>query len=215
MNLFLYLLHFPVYALGPGRRVGLWLQGCARRCPGCVAPETWSFAPDTSVPLEDVARRILSFFQRSSQRPDGLTISGGEPFDQPEALLELLRRLNLEGANDILIYSGYRIEVLLERHPEFFANPPLLAALVDGPFEEGNVTDSVWKGSDNQGLTIWKREFFPRYEEWKRRSARNLQRVKASRPKGGSAWFLLGIPRQGDVPRLKNPYYKQGDEPCL
>jgi anaerobic ribonucleoside-triphosphate reductase activating protein len=172
------------------------------------------------VPLEDVVRRIRSFF-RGPARPDGLTISGGEPFDQPEALRELLQRLRSREANaadidvnidvnigvnvdDVLIYSGYPIETLLERHPEFFAGPPLVAALVDGAFEKGNVTDSTWKGSENQGLTVWKKEFFPRYDQWAKRTARRLQRVKDD-AKGG-AWFLLGIPRQEDVPRLKNPY---------
>jgi anaerobic ribonucleoside-triphosphate reductase activating protein len=212
-----------VYTLGPGTRVGLWFQGCARRCPGCIAPETWDFAPEKAVPLEDVAERIRAFFEQSPRRPDGLTISGGEPFDQPEALMGLLRRLRPGGAgdanapevDDILIYSGYRLEVLLKSRPEFFAGTrsavlsdspesPLFAALVDGPFEEGNVTDSVWKGSDNQSLTILKKEFFPRYGEWARRTARSLQRVKASHPGGGGdTWFLLGIPRQEDVPRLK------------
>jgi anaerobic ribonucleoside-triphosphate reductase activating protein len=133
-----------------------------------------------------------------------LTISGGEPFDQPEALKELLRGLETRKANapelgDVLIYSGYRAEVLLERHPEFFSDPPLAAALVDGAFERGNLTGSAWKGSENQELTIWKKEFSSRYEEWAKRTARSLQRVK-----NGNTWILLGIPRQEDVARLKN-----------
>jgi anaerobic ribonucleoside-triphosphate reductase activating protein len=201
LKVFLYLLHFPVYTLGPGTRVGLWLQGCTRHCPGCAAPETWDFPPEKAVPLEDLVQRILSF-SCGPRRPDGLTISGGEPFDQPEALGELLRRLRGQAAvSDVLVYTGYRSDVLLERHPEFFADPPLVAALVDGAFEKGNVTDSAWKGSENQNLTIWKKEFSPRYEEWAKRAARGLQKVRS-----GDTWLLLGIPRQEDVARLKNPY---------
>jgi anaerobic ribonucleoside-triphosphate reductase activating protein len=158
------------------------------------------------VPLEDVARRILSFFEGPLRQPDGLTVSGGEPFDQSEALSELLRKLRTPRANapeidDVLIYTGYRVDVLLERHPEFFADPPLMAALVDGAFERENVTDSPWKGSENQRLTIWRKEFFPRYEAWTKKTTRSLQRVKS-----GDTWFLLGIPRQADVARLKGPY---------
>jgi anaerobic ribonucleoside-triphosphate reductase activating protein len=206
LKVFLALLHFPVYTLGPGTRVGLWLQGCTRRCPGCAAPETWDFLPEKAVPLEDLVRRIGAFFAGPAG-PDGLTISGGEPFDQPGALKELLQRLGTQDApkvEDVLIYSGYRVETLLERHPEFFADPPLTAALVDGSFEKGNVTDVAWKGSENQGLTIWKKEFSQRYQEWAKRPTRRLQRVK-----DGGTWFLLGIPRQEDVPRLKDPYMKE------
>jgi anaerobic ribonucleoside-triphosphate reductase activating protein len=34
--------HFPVTALGPGRRIGIWLQGCLIRCPGCMSLDTWA-----------------------------------------------------------------------------------------------------------------------------------------------------------------------------
>jgi anaerobic ribonucleoside-triphosphate reductase activating protein len=160
------------------------------------------------VPLEDLVRRIEAFFT-GPPGPDGLTISGGEPFDQPEALEKILRKLRGQDANapkveDVLIYSGYRAETLMERHPEIFADPPLAAALVDGPFEKGNATDSTWKGSENQGLTILRKEFTQRYQEWAGRTTRRLQRVK-----NGHTWFFLGIPRQEDVSRLKNPYIKE------
>ena len=36
--------HYPVTALGPGRRIGLWLQGCALACPGCISQDSWAFA---------------------------------------------------------------------------------------------------------------------------------------------------------------------------
>ena len=36
-------LHFPVTTLGPGRRIGIWFQGCSIRCPGCISADTWAF----------------------------------------------------------------------------------------------------------------------------------------------------------------------------
>ena len=46
--------HFPVTVLGPGRRIGLWVQGCSIGCKGCVSMDTW--APDASraVPIADL-----------------------------------------------------------------------------------------------------------------------------------------------------------------
>ena len=43
--------HYPVTTLGPGRRIGLWLQGCTLACPGCVSRDTWGFEPDRALPL--------------------------------------------------------------------------------------------------------------------------------------------------------------------
>ena len=30
---------YPIKALGPGTRIGIWVQGCPRECPGCANPE--------------------------------------------------------------------------------------------------------------------------------------------------------------------------------
>ncbi|MDR3255603.1 MAG: radical SAM protein [Synergistaceae bacterium] len=207
---FIHLIHFPVRALGPGIRVGVWFQGCSLHCPGCVTPESWGFGhggkshkeePNDrhyiKIAVSDLAARIISFFgQTEAPRPIGLTISGGEPFDQPKALLELLGAVRAI-TEDILIYSGYSAERLAERHPKL---PGLAAALVDGPFEQNNLTNSVWKGSDNQRLTLWNERFSERYGEWARGEKRRLQLVMDA-----GRVFFVGIPRQEDVELLKDP----------
>lgn len=194
----IHLMHFPVYSLGPGTRVGVWFQGCTLRCPGCVTPESWSFDPKTSVPVCGIIDRLRDFLA-TPPYPDGLTISGGEPFDQPDALLGLLRGARELGVSDVLAYSGYRAEALLGTYPELAL---LLSALVDGPFELGNRTDSVWKGSENQRLTLLKDEFSERYAAWVRTPKRKMQLIGMD----GSRKLLIGIPRQEDASRLKNPF---------
>ncbi len=189
-----HLLHYPVRALGPGTRVGLWCRGCSIRCPGCITPEAWEFRPEDAVPAETLAERIVALFPGADDRR--LTVSGGEPFDQAEALLALLALLNGEGVRDILIYSGYRRQDLLTRFPGL---PDLAAALADGPFETGNATGDAWKGSDNQALHVFRPEFEPRYREWARTPERKLQLVKSV----GGRKYLIGIPRQEDAERLK------------
>jgi anaerobic ribonucleoside-triphosphate reductase activating protein len=104
-------LHFPITALGPGRRIGIWLQGCSIRCAGCMSRDTWAFSRD-SEPSEGLLERMAPWLTEA----DGVTISGGEPFDQPYGLLALLARLRERFKGDVLVYSGYEFEALRAQH---------------------------------------------------------------------------------------------------
>ena len=176
--------HFPIMTLGPGRRLGIWLQGCSIHCEGCIAPENQPFDEKFSVSIAELVNELAPFLREA----DGVTISGGEPLDQSEALIELLRLLRANGQEDILLYSGYTKEKILSDCPEI---SELVAALVDGPFIAGNVTKSLWKGSDNQTLTIFRES--RKYSAWRESSGRKVQFIK----KGNEA-YLIGIPRQED-----------------
>jgi anaerobic ribonucleoside-triphosphate reductase activating protein len=70
-------MHFPVTTLGPGRRVGVWLQGCSIRCQGCISVDTW--IKDRGITTVD---EVVTALQLWLSRADGITVSGGEPFDQ-------------------------------------------------------------------------------------------------------------------------------------
>src|SRR5690242_1169542 len=94
-------LHFPVTALGPGQRVGLWLQGCSIRCPGCISVDTWDHGTGL-VPIEQLLDRI----SRLAVRADGFTVSGGEPFDQPSALAAVLRSWRVFSDRSTLVFTG-------------------------------------------------------------------------------------------------------------
>src|ERR1700722_19472169 len=76
--------------LGPGVRAVIWVQGCPLRCPGCIAPETLPFAAaDGNVGgVRSVAD--LAGWLAELDETEGVTLSGGEPFAQAEALAELL-----------------------------------------------------------------------------------------------------------------------------
>lgn len=147
--------HYPVTVLGHGRRLGIWLQGCTIRCGGCVSRDTWEF---------DERRRTsvgaLVAWARGAcgERVDGVTISGGEPFDQPAALGLLVAELRgwlrelpsgdrVEG-RDILCYSGYSWTRLLGRHAALVAG---FDALVTGPYVRG-IPGAPLRGSGNQEI---------------------------------------------------------------
>ena len=89
-------LHAPVTVLGPGRRIGLWLQGCSIHCKGCVSTDTWDFDPRRSMTVDDVlawCRAAVARAAAAGEQITGLTISGGEPFDQADGLRVLVDRL--------------------------------------------------------------------------------------------------------------------------
>ena len=188
------LTHYPVLALGPGKRAGLWTQGCTIKCPGCMSHHTWKFTEESKISFASI-KKTLTIFQNSGA--EGLTISGGEPFDQPAALHYLLKAARKIGYNDILIYSGYEYGSLKERHGEILE---LADVLIDGPFILGEETRSVWKGSENQNMTILSggADIRRKYGAYmRRRGKRNIQVAE----KDGSI-FIIGVTRQSDTEKI-------------
>lgn len=183
--------HFPVRTLGPGARIGIWFQGCSIRCTGCISMDTWD--PERG---ETTVGAVLSVVEPWLQQADGITISGGEPFDQPEALRLLLTALRGRVAGDILVYSGYPLEALALESFE-----GLFDVLVADPFDTRSSQTLALRGSDNQRLipmTVLGRFRYGR------------EALVDGRPgtleimfddETGEV-FLAGIPRRGDLRRL-------------
>lgn len=144
-------IHWPVTALGPGRRIGIWLQGCSVKCPGCMSLDTWDTPEETWTTVAEV----LGAIEGPLAHADGVTISGGEPFDQPEALLALAKALREAGRSrgvplDLLCYSGRALPLLRRRHGEILAQ---LDVVISDPFAQRVPTRRIWRGSGNQRLT--------------------------------------------------------------
>lgn len=131
---------------GPGLRFTVFVQGCGHHCEGCHNPQTHDPAGGREMSVEEVAAEL-----RGNPLTDGLTLSGGEPFDQPEDCLALARIAHGAGLN-VWAYSGYLYEQLLAEE----AKAALLRevdVLVDGPFLLARRTLALpWRGSGNQRL---------------------------------------------------------------
>jgi len=133
---------------GPGVRLTVFVQGCNIKCQHCHNPETWDFNGGYVISVAD----ILSMYRPQYQ---GLTLSGGEPFDQDNeqtaALLSLASFIHARGG-DVWAYSGHYLEFLQAK------NHPLLGGidtLVDGNFEY-KLRDYTlrFRGSSNQRIWI-------------------------------------------------------------
>lgn len=135
---------YPIRALGPGERLGIWVSGCARRCPGCMSPELQTSLPTDEIPVED----LLGAVRSRRERYDGVTVSGGEPFDQPEELAALLAGLR-DVVDHVLVYTGYRVEEL-RADPVRSAALELVDVLIDGAYERELDDGRGLRGSSNQ-----------------------------------------------------------------
>lgn len=117
-------------ANGPGERLVIWFQGCSLACPGCYNPQTHSGAARTLVPVEQVLARICA----EQDAIEGISLSGGEPFQQPAALRALVSGVRAATSLSILLFSGYTYAEI-ERLP---AGPAVLRqidVLIAGRFQ--------------------------------------------------------------------------------
>lgn len=132
---------------GPGLRFSVFVQGCTHHCPGCHNPESQPSDGGYLCEPADIVHEI-----HKNKLIHGVTLTGGEPFEQVEGVFELAQLLKAEGY-DLWIYSGYLFEDLMAGRPHEKA-PDLLAlcdVLVDGPFVEAlHSYDLNWAGSSNQ-----------------------------------------------------------------
>ncbi len=131
---------------GPGIRYVIFTQGCPHGCPGCHNPETHDFAGGREIDAETLLAEI-----RRNGLVSGVTFSGGEPFEQAEALLPLARQLKADGRH-LMAYSGYTYEQLIaDGRAGVRGLLEQLDLLVDGRYEaEHRSLELRFRGSTNQ-----------------------------------------------------------------
>lgn len=94
------------HANGPGMRFVFWFQGCTLNCLGCFNPESHDPSAGHTWSIEDMLAEISTHVGQI----EGITFSGGEPFQQPAGLLALISALRRHHDDlSIIIFSGYRL----------------------------------------------------------------------------------------------------------
>ncbi|KUL24100.1 4Fe-4S single cluster domain-containing protein [Actinoplanes awajinensis] len=132
-------------AEGPGERTAIWVQGCSIRCPGCFNPHLFTIRGGTPTPAADLVARVLA------TGTAGLTLLGGEPFDQAAGLAAVAAGVRAAGRT-VMTFTGYEYDDLRQR-----ADPGVTALLAEtdllvaGPFRQDLLDhDRPWVGSTNQ-----------------------------------------------------------------
>ena len=130
---------------------------------------------------------------------DGVTISGGEPFDQPDALFELLAQIRSKTEADILVFTGYPWTTVSGM---FGSSPATIDALVTGPFDVEEKQTLALRGSDNQELHLITERGRARFASFERPAADRDRSVDVMFDQNGDVWFA-GIPARDDFRRLQ------------
>lgn len=173
--------------LGPGNRCAIWFQGCSRKCTGCMSPSTQKLAGGTLIPIDRLITEVLSI-----DGIEGITISGGEPFLQIEALYELLSTLKMQSSLSVIIYTGFTIEELHSMNNSKVES--ILAkftdVLIDGEYIEELNDGVALRGSSNQKVYF----LTDRYIDFKllyESTYRNTEVVVSK-----NEIFFIGIPKK-------------------
>ena len=135
---------------GPGIRFVVFFQGCPHHCEGCHNPKTLDPSAGEVYGIEDVKGEITA-----ARGITGVTFSGGEPFLQPEALVQLVKFVKELGLH-VIIYSGYTYEELVSMAAKENTIEEILQhtdILIDGKYLKAQKDLSLaFRGSSNQRI---------------------------------------------------------------
>ncbi len=159
---------------GPGQRTVIWLQGCRKNCVNCCNPEFR--AADNGTNYESGA--LVNHIARHTNQfrdIEGVTFSGGEPFDQAEALLPAAKSFRDNGLT-LMAFSGYSFEELRTKNASTAALLSTLDILVDGEYTESLACSRLWRSSYNQTVHFLT-DRYQRYSEWTDRSMQECEMI--------------------------------------
>lgn len=173
-----------VHVLGPGKRYGLWLQGCYRHCKGCIAQNSWDLNGGEDLSVDTLVKEILN------EKVDGITISGGEPFLQCEELCDLIRRIKIEKDLGIILYTGYSLEELnMRQNSSINYILKSIDVLIDGEYVEELDDNKAFRGSSNQKIHHLSKRYIDYFES-------NFIARENEFVINGNEFVILGIPNK-------------------
>lgn len=181
--------------LGPGTRTAIWLQGCKKRCKGCMSPDSRPLDGGRLIPIARVIDEIISL-----NDIEGITISGGEPFLQADALCALLQEIRKTSSLGVIIYTGYTLAELHSMENEKIDSilSGLADIIIDGEYVDEMNDGGALKGSSNQTVHYITPRYLP-YKEMYESKTRNTEVVASNKD-----FFFIGIPPKKTLEEWEN-----------
>lgn len=149
--------------LGPGKRSVIWVHGCCFSCPGCIGEHY-----KTGTPRECSTEAMADWFLDAPDITE-LTVSGGEPMLQAEALSETIRLIRKQRNTGLIVYSGFEYEELLKLSRADKGIKAFLEdidILIDGPYVSEQDSNRPFIGSDNQRIILLSDRYKEIYEDY-------------------------------------------------
>lgn len=128
--------------LGPYKRFVVWVQGCNKRCKGCIAKDSWASDGGEIVKVDELAEKIIL-----QDAIEGITISGGEPFLQQELLCELIKKVREHRDLGVILYTGMNYDEIKDSDLARCAD-----LIIDGEYIEEKNDNKSLRGSSNQNI---------------------------------------------------------------
>ena len=190
---------YPIKVLGPGKRIGIWFDGCEHHCKGCSNPELWDKKSEYEINIDQIMYLIESIL--TNNKVDGFTITGGDPFFQPDDLYELLKNIH-EISTDILVYTGYQYIELKKKYEHILK---LISVLIDGKYVEQLNNYEMLKGSTNQSIIYLDGYYKDIYENYIRSQSERIQNFNTQ-----SGTISVGIHKPGFNKELNDLLIRKG-----
>lgn len=181
--------------LGPNTRAAIWLQGCERRCEGCMSPASRPLEGGKLVPVSAIIEELSKL-----NDIEGVTISGGEPFLQPVPLLLLLRRIKDELGLGVIIYTGYTLSELqsLQNTSINEILTGYVDILIDGEYVDELNDGMALKGSSNQNVHFLTARYLS-YAQIYKTTSRSAEVIASNQD-----LFFVGIPPKKTLEEWKD-----------
>lgn len=141
-------------AHGPGNRFSLWLQGCLKRCVGCINGHMLNIKTAKLMSKDQILTEIYRA-RDSVINVNGITLQGGEPTLQARNLMPIIEDVKMKQKNpmNVLLFTGYTIDFLQSLHNQAVNDLLSLSdTIIDGEYEEDKKDYELIRGSTNQKI---------------------------------------------------------------
>jgi len=125
---------------GPGVRTVIFFSGCRHNCTKCHSKELQDFSAGQEISVQ----QLIDDLKQDIKFIDGITLSGGDPVEQFDGVIEFVKQIKKLYNIDVMLYTGYNIKDL--EHKDLTD----IDYIMDGKFKHNFPSKKNYRGSDNQ-----------------------------------------------------------------